>query len=339
MFTECQMPILGCSDFAYPSELLFGLCTDTKDNVLIEIPKEFPFGGYWGIPNTIIIDEFESLKYNIDLKLKIAWLSIREQLFYIYEGILEIPQDLHNYDKRIVIGMAPKGGLAIWMQDDKKSVLLQWTHGKQVDIPSSLFRTVSSGNSIKEICENYIKKIEQSGLALYDYMSFDFDKRMRLYNLRYSVKSIIKKCSIENTTKNLNICEDEFISQNLKLYNFDGTYNKAGNILDTYKFSGIPQKINLNWKHKGTDYFAFWNVEENIFDFWSRFWGMHPETKTDFIIRIDAENKKYELALYRQGLKEPVVIPESAYQLIVFKNKFEDYRSENYNQPRGAWIW
>ena len=65
----------------------------------------------------------------------------------------------------------------------------------------------------------------------------------------------------------------------------------------------------------------------------------HPETKVDFIIRIDAENKKYELSLYRQGLKEPVIIPEDAYQLIVFKNKFEDYRSENYNQPRGAWIW
>lgn len=70
-----------------------------------------------------------------------------------------------------------------------------------------------------------------------------------------------------------------------------------------------------------------------------KFYGAHPETKADFIIKIDAENKKYELALYRQGLKEPVVIPESAYQLIVFKNKFEDYRSENYNQPRGAWIW
>lgn len=76
-----------------------------------------------------------------------------------------------------------------------------------------------------------------------------------------------------------------------------------------------------------------------ILEIFNRFYGAHPETKTDFIIRIDAENKKYELALYRQGLKEPVVIPESAYQLIVFKNKFEDYRSENYNQPRGAWIW
>ena len=81
-------------------------------------------------------------------------------------------------------------------------------------------------------------------------------------------------------------------------------------------------------------------MDENLkIDLFRRFYGAHPETKADFIIRIDPENKKYELALYRQGLKEPVVIPESAYQMIVFKNKFEDYRSANYNQPRGAWIW
>ena len=63
------------------------------------------------------------------------------------------------------------------------------------------------------------------------------------------------------------------------------------------------------------------------------------DTKTDFIIRIDSEKRKYELALFRQGLKEPQIIPEDAYQLLVFKNKFEDYRSDNYNQERGAWIW
>lgn len=79
--------------------------------------------------------------------------------------------------------------------------------------------------------------------------------------------------------------------------------------------------------------------EDVVFDVIKKTYGAHSDTKTDFIIRIDTKNKKYELALFRQGLKEPVVIPESAYQLIVFKNKFEDYRSENYKQPRGAWIW
>ena len=80
-------------------------------------------------------------------------------------------------------------------------------------------------------------------------------------------------------------------------------------------------------------------TDKEICKVFDRFYGAHPETKTEFMIRIDVEQNKYELALYRYGLKEPQVINESAYQLIVFKNKFEHFRSENYDQPRGAWIW
>ena len=76
-------------------------------------------------------------------------------------------------------------------------------------------------------------------------------------------------------------------------------------------------------------------------------WGVYVVDGGTFVVFLDgtnlvsvnAENKKYELALYRYGLKEPQVIPEDVYQLLVFKNKFEDYRSDNYNQERGAWIW
>lgn len=121
----------------------------------------------------------------------------------------------------------------------------------------------------------------------------------------------------------------------------DGSHDRThSDTLLRMHTSGRPKQINLHWMIGKKDYWAHFLLDEDIFDsIFQRFYGAHPETKTDFIIRIDAENKKYELALYRQGLKEPVVIPESAYQLIVFKNKFEDYRSENYNQPRGAWIW
>lgn len=107
-----------------------------------------------------------------------------------------------------------------------------------------------------------------------------------------------------------------------------------------YQDAAVPQRISFDFLMVTDEYQGyFWFDDYSLVELFSKFYGSHPETKTDFIIRIDAENKKYELALYRQGLKEPVVIPESAYQLIVFKNKFEDYRSENYNQPRGAWIW
>ena len=121
----------------------------------------------------------------------------------------------------------------------------------------------------------------------------------------------------------------------------DGMCNKNIDIASLrYREAGMPKKLALKWHIKKSDYSAyFWFEDERIREVFDRFYGAHPDTKTDFIIRIDAEKRKYELALYRYGLKEPQVIPEDVYQLLVFKNKFEDYRSENYNQERGAWIW
>lgn len=122
---------------------------------------------------------------------------------------------------------------------------------------------------------------------------------------------------------------------------YDGQYDKThdGKIF-TYHEAGRPRKLAVKWHVKKSEYTAyFWFEDKEIRTVFDRFYGAHPETKTDFMIRIDAEKNKYELALYRYGLKEPYVISSSAYQLIVFKNKFECYRSENYNQPRGAWIW
>lgn len=121
----------------------------------------------------------------------------------------------------------------------------------------------------------------------------------------------------------------------------DGTHDKINDgRLIKYHVAGKPKKFVVEWQSEKSEYSTyFWFDDEKISSFFEKFYGMHRDTKTDFMITIDAENKQYGLALYRQGLKEPVAIPESAYQLIVFKNKFEDYRSENYNQPRGAWIW
>lgn len=131
--------------------------------------------------------------------------------------------------------------------------------------------------------------------------------------------------------------EFEFIEESL----FDGTFDKLHDDgLLKYHEAGKPKKWAIKWHIKKSEYTAyFWFEDEKICSIFERFYGAHPDTKTDFIIRIDAEQKKYELALFRQGLKEPQIIPEDAYQLLVFKNKFEYYRSDNYNQERGAWIW
>ena len=106
---------------------------------------------------------------------------------------------------------------------------------------------------------------------------------------------------------------------------FDGTHDKLhdGGLLK-YHQAGKPKKLAIKWHIGKYEYSAyFWFEEEPIREVFDKFYGAHPDTKTDFIIRIDAENRKYELALYRYGLKEPQIIPENVYQLLVFKNKFE----------------
>ena len=117
-------------------------------------------------------------------------------------------------------------------------------------------------------------------------------------------------------------------------------FNEYDEELYKYCRKEVPQKLSIKWMYDKKEYNCYiWFEEKLITSIFERFYGAHIDTKTDFIIRIDSEKRKYELALFRQGLKEPQIIPEDAYQLLVFKNKFEYYRSENYNQERGAWIW
>ena len=122
---------------------------------------------------------------------------------------------------------------------------------------------------------------------------------------------------------------------------YDGTHDKLhdGGLLN-YHEAGKPKKLAVKWHIKKSEYTAyFWFEDEAIRAVFDKFYGIHLDTKTDFVIHIDPEKKKYERALYRYGMNEPKPISEDAYKLIVFKNKFEHFRSDNYDQPRGAWIW
>lgn len=159
------------------------------------------------------------------------------------------------------------------------------------------------------------------------------DCLMKQFSYRYNIiHDKNKKTHKDETQHKLDYIEEALC---------DGTHDKLndGGLLK-YHQAGKPKKLHIQWHIGKSEYSAyFWFDDERIREVFDKFYGAHPDTKTDFIIRIDAENKKYELALYRYGLKEPQVIPEDVYQLLVFKNKFEDYRSDNYNQERGAWIW
>lgn len=296
-------------------------------------------------------DQFEG---SIALSVHRSWLSTDDQLVDIVDGniseftIIFYSNTFNNFyttDKFnlcifpeyvrfcnehkffcLIIGLCADGHMAVWLACDTESKLLYFNTCK---IIPKVTQNVLDTLELNRYISGY-NPTENSNSTYNNSSSLTIQALMKQYDYRLCLDFITDKKS-----------DDCPQLQVVAVKNYDGTFDKTNNgALMTYHITGKPWKLSFQWEWSKTVYSAyFWMDEEEITKVFERFYGAHPETKTDFIIRIDAENKKYELALYRQGLKEPVVIPESAYQLIVFKNKFEDYRSENYNQPRGAWIW
>lgn len=224
-----------------------------------------------------------------------------------------------------------------------KSVLLSVLQGEQIYVAIEDFSPNIKEKDISEICKKYIHRYKdvESNLNKHGLPHSNlFNNYMKQFTCRYVI--IFERWDAHDELwTEYEITNNKPKFDGIEMVSYDGTFDKQNDgTLFKYHQAGKPKKLAIKWHIGKSKYFAyFWFEEEPIREVFDEFYGAHPDTKTDFIIRIDAENKKYELALYRYGLKEPQVIPENVYQLLVFKNKFEDYRSDNYNQERGAWIW
>ena len=352
--SEYEIFVSGNAPRLYPTDTYFGLLYYGPDEV-IEIPKLYPYSGEWG--NVLSTQIHENDRFPMPRIIYMVWLSIVEQKFYLLRDRLQYKKMEKLWCKKrkdsdekifshIVVGMAPFGGVAVWCCGDKKSVIEGWHQAEETEVNIQDFMGGNPNISLTENCHFYIgndslvkNNIEQNGLP----SRHLFDNYMKQFIYRYQVlleKWIGKSGDVR--WKKYNEDEDkmpkfDFIEEFL----FDGTYDKLHDEgLLEYHQAGKPKKLAIKWHIGKTEYSAyFWFEEEPIREVFNEFYGAHPDTNTDFVIRIDAENKKYELALYRYGVKEPHIISEKVYQLLVFKNNFEDYRSDNYNQECGSWIW
>ena len=365
MSKSFEIKASGIAPYLYPVDTLYGLLWYDKEQAL-EIPKQYPYKGEWGqcISDCIMLRDTYPMPY----KLNLVWLAIVERKFYNLEEVFpqngmemvweEFCHDGVSTFTHIVVGMAPYGNVALWFYGDNKSRLIAWLEATEAEVDFRDFTNTSSCSNIDELCDFYINQdpcvrenLVKNGLPSRDL----FDSYMKQFIYRYVVifgfweedeqawimndESRLSDNSVSNAESGIIMGSTEFdyIEEAL----FDGTHDKLhdGGLMN-FHLAGKPKKLALMWHIKKSEYTAyFWFEDEEISAIFNRFYGAHPETKTDFMIRIDSEKNKYELALYRYGLKEPQVISESAYQLLVFKNKFEYYRSKNYNQPKGAWIW
>ena len=272
-------------------------------NQIIEYSKSEPLDHIDADNTNNIFVNISKGRYHFDLR----YYSLCNKTFYHIADYFDINSDIN----RIIFNCISNGDVVMLMGNIRQMKVNQIYHSEKLDFTETIYN-----NNIKSLFTNR---------ELFISPTFNDCKYIHQYNYRY----------------NISIIDFEYKLTSVKDTNFNGCFSKMndGSLLIHHN-EGIPKKVSLEWHTRKSEYTAyFWFEDEKICSIFERFYGAHPDTKTDFIIRIDAEKKKYELALFRQGLKEPQIIPEDAYQLLVFKNKFEDYRSDNYNQDRGAWIW
>lgn len=280
---------------------------------------------FWGEVNH---PEFVELSSDIsEVNIYIRWFSIIYKK--CYESTIFI--DKINASNNYTIGIA-YDLLVIWSGSEAKKEVISLFKGEPINIADENITPWNPFVTYSAYSELHKKYSDLCGFKIEYMQQFTYRYILQFEKWNDSSKDWLKYEENEDSVPKF-----EFIEESL----FNGTFDKLHDDgLLKYHEAGKPKKLAIKWHINKSEYTAyFWFEDEKICSIFERFYGAHPDTKTDFIIRIDSEKKKYELALFRQGLKEPQIIPEDAYQLLVFKNKFEDYRSDNYNQERGAWIW
>ena len=343
--------ISGSAPFLFPTELFFGLLYYSKDEAL-EIPKRYPYCGEWGhVLSTHLLDEETN---SIPEVLDMIWLSVVERKFYsiIYQLSIEKTHKLFERTEKetkepifehIVVGMAPYGGVAVWTHGFKKSVLVDWMHAEETHVDMKDFMPMNPDVTLDENCDFYInndprvkENLEKNGLPPRDL----FDRYMQQFNYRYVVK--FGHCDEEN--KKWKDYEDDEVRPEFDYVEealFDGTHDKLhdGGLMK-HHLAGKPKKLALQWHIKKSDYSAYlWFDDMKIRDAFEGFYLRYPDAEMDFIFTIDVQKKVFQLSLTSEKAEEPLPIGDDAYEMIVFKSKFEYHRSNNYSQPRGAWIW
>ena len=121
--------------------------------------------------------------------IEILYLSVVEHKFYYLENELpySMEKEYGNSFKsgqftHVVIGMAPYGGIAVWIRGSQKSVLVSWMKGKEIDVDMAAFNPTNPEMSLKEYCDFYINNDDNSSFISFCTLEQFISFGRRYYN-------------------------------------------------------------------------------------------------------------------------------------------------------------
>ena len=321
----------GNAPLLYPTELFFGDFIFSEGEGLY-IPESIPFEGRWGRgEDTHILDNNFFLAPSA---INIVWFSYVENQFYSLEAdlpkekITELLAEIDEKTKeakynRITAGMAPYGRLAVWVSGIYIITEVAWLQAEPTEVemedfaPSVEYTQNEYRDLVFKDCKEAYENYQKNGLP--DRMLFE--RYMQRFN--YRITPIFE--NKDAVFKEIEMC----------YYNGELNTTNSGEHAENV-MRAKPYKIVLNWSIGKAQYGGyFWTDEKKIIETFANFYRNDTQKEGNLVIEVEESNNQFHFFL--QDCTTIVEIPVEEIQIIVFKNKFEFFRSKNYNKPQGGW--
>ena len=297
---------------------------------------------------------FNDDEYPMPNRLRIEWIAIAERKIYELDTHLN-PQRMEQLWQQtdedgdpiythINCGVAPHGGVALWLHGPQRQTLVGWFKGNVTEGTKKLPFNLT----VNKFCYDYISGSDpELGKHLREDEVPDaivYDRMMQQHC--YRIRPLLQKWDKENNQWIDYDAEKEGDKmptvETLEVKCHDGTYDRMHDgYLERFHEAGLPRRITVNWnvgKRLYTAYFFITNVEK-MTNLLRRITMMSLEEKVDFELRIDPEQERFVVCLNNGEMGEPIELTDSIVDVMVFRNRLECYRNPNYSQPKGAWQW
>lgn len=331
----------------YPVKLLNGRCLSVTTGNSISILQ----GRHteWG--NASIVRYVNSEPMPLPDKINMVWLSILEKKTYRFDYSFDLnkAETLWNKQKnnspadfkQILIGIAPWGKVAIWFCSYKNSVLFSWENAKEIqakDIDSDIIYDETNIERTYNKCLLNNKDINDNFISQGIPPKSFFDNQMKQYSYRFI--PLLKKWDTDNK-KWVEYDDGEIIPylNFMETRCLDSSFDKLHNgEICRYHNAGLPTNICVNWNVGKRNFCAYFFFDSRVFSSpFQRLTQLSIEGKLDFLLKIDAEQCRFVVALSCEEINKSIDFNDEMFDVIVFRNKIEFFRNKTYKQLRGAW--
>lgn len=338
---------------AYPVMLYEGF-SYYGDDVMdaIELPTSLPIQGQWG-KGGAIDDANSNKEVPLPKLIDVTWLSLTEHRFYgVYEDLpqqeLEALWEQKDKDEKpvfdsIIVGMAPRGRLAIWMRGPLRSEQIFWIDGFRTKVPMKEYLPDNPEKlTLTDYCNYYVEgdedvaqNLKENGLP----SATELDAMMQQYNYRYQFE-LKRYNEKENRWENYEEGTELPTFDEIGDYRSDASFDKVGDgrLLQQHK-AAKPVCIHLKWTKGSADYDCYIGMEPDLLSpYFDLACGENPDDAFDFNIKVDWEQFKFQLSLSGKH-QQAFELPEELLQIIVFQAGSECFKSKGFNLTEKAWMW